>query len=259
MQEGIPASGAFSFGGKWMETMEVTFIGHSGFLVRTEKENFLFDYYRGTIPQMEKEKPLFVFASHKHADHFNPEIFRLADLYPQITFVLSYDIRINPHHMEKWQLREEVAEKILTVRANEVYEPGNFKLRTLKSTDAGVAFLLMTEAGTIYHAGDLNWWFWEGENKQQNNNMSANFKREIDKLTDIPIDVAFVPLDPRLEAHYFLGMEYLMKRAKIRYVFPMHCWEDYDVADRFIREGHAESGQGEVMKITWAGQTFRCD
>lgn len=234
--------------------MEITFIGHSGFLVETKERNYLFDYYRGTIPQMESEKPLFVFASHKHADHFNPEIFKLSQQYPNITYVLSYDIKLNPFRMEKWKITEEVKEKIVSVRADEEYSIGGFTLRTLKSTDLGVAFLLSTEIGTIYHAGDLNWWVWEGEDKQQNHNMTANFKHAIDKLTDVSIDVAFVPLDPRQEAQYYLGMEYLMKRAKIRYVFPMHCWEDYSVIDRFISEGHTKDTQGEIIRIERAGQ-----
>lgn len=31
------------------------------------------------------------------------------------------------------------------------------------STDEGVAFLVTAEGRTVFHAGDLNWWHWEGE------------------------------------------------------------------------------------------------
>ena len=35
---------------------------------------------------------------------------------------------------------------------------------SLKSTDEGAAFAIRETDGTsIYHAGDLNWWHWEGE------------------------------------------------------------------------------------------------
>ena len=34
---------------------------------------------------------------------------------------------------------------------------------TLLSNDSGVAFIVKTREGTIYHAGDLNDWYWEGE------------------------------------------------------------------------------------------------
>ena len=32
---------------------------------------------------------------------------------------------------------------------------------TLLSNDSGVAFIVKTKEGTIYHAGDLNDWYWD--------------------------------------------------------------------------------------------------
>lgn len=240
--------------------MKITYISHSGFLVETEKENYLFDYYKGEIPEMAPEKPLFVFASHRHADHFNPEIFGLTQKYQAVTFVLSYDIKIKPYNLEKWHVDEETAGKIVTVRANEVYEIGDFRLHTLKSTDEGVAFFLKTPSATIYHAGDLHWWYWEEEDKSFNNNMTASFKREIEKLTALsknaPIDVAFVPLDPRQEADYYLGLDYLLQKIKVNYVFPMHFWGDFSVMDRFIEEGHGSGKADRIVKIGKDGESF---
>ncbi len=45
--------------------MEVTYTGHSGFLLDTGSAYFLFDYYTGIIPDMDKDKPLVVFVSPK--------------------------------------------------------------------------------------------------------------------------------------------------------------------------------------------------
>ena len=39
------------------------------------------------------------------------------------------------------------------------------KVTALLSTDNGVAFIVKTSEGVIYHAGDLNDWYWEGEPK----------------------------------------------------------------------------------------------
>ncbi len=47
---------------------KVTYIFHSGFFVEWEDCCFLFDYYKGELPQP-KEKPLIVFSSHSHGDH----------------------------------------------------------------------------------------------------------------------------------------------------------------------------------------------
>lgn len=77
--------------------MTVTYIGHSGFLLETEDAYFLFDYFEGTIPELKNNKSIIVFSSHRHHDHFNPEIFELIKIYPDIHYVLSYDIPLKRH------------------------------------------------------------------------------------------------------------------------------------------------------------------
>jgi hypothetical protein len=107
----------------------------------------------------------------------------------------------------------------------------------------------------FYHAGDLNWWHWEGETKAKNRNMEVNYKREIERLKGLlqerRLTVAFVPLDPRLESAYWYGMSFFMQTVDADYVFPMHFWEDYDVIDRYI----AEHGSGQnIVKLKVEGQ-----
>ena len=71
-----------------MFMLKITYIEHSGFLLETENAVFLFDYYKGALPQINPQKPLFVFVSHKHGDHYNPDIFsfRRIVLAPGIAF-----------------------------------------------------------------------------------------------------------------------------------------------------------------------------
>ena len=52
--------------------MKVTYIHHSSFMAELEHAALLFDYFEGEIPAVEGDKPLFVFASHRHGDHFSP-------------------------------------------------------------------------------------------------------------------------------------------------------------------------------------------
>lgn len=59
--------------------MKITYIGHSGFFVEMEDACFLFDYYKGTIPETDGNKKMYVFVSHRHHDHYNEEIFRLQE------------------------------------------------------------------------------------------------------------------------------------------------------------------------------------
>ena len=67
--------------------MRVTYIGHSGFSVELESHILLFDYYEGTMPEFDPAKKLLVFASHSHPDHFNREILKLADVYPNVEYI----------------------------------------------------------------------------------------------------------------------------------------------------------------------------
>lgn len=53
--------------------MKVTYLNHSGFLLEWEDCFWIFDYYRGALPQLSPQKPVFVFCSHSHGDHFNPD------------------------------------------------------------------------------------------------------------------------------------------------------------------------------------------
>ena len=58
--------------------MDCTYLGHSTFLLETEHAVLLFDYTGGPLSLPEGEKPLLVFASHRHGAHFNEAIFPLA-------------------------------------------------------------------------------------------------------------------------------------------------------------------------------------
>ena len=55
--------------------MKVTYIHHSCFLAETESCYYLFDYFKGELPELDPQKPILVLASHKHADHYHPSVF----------------------------------------------------------------------------------------------------------------------------------------------------------------------------------------
>lgn len=214
--------------------MKITYIGHSGFLVETEKSLLLFDYYTGEIPQLAQEKPLYVFVSHRHGDHFNPKIFHLADIHAGTQFLLSFDIRLTPAGKKRWGIEENKPDQIISMKANETYEiPGLGMVETFKSTDEGVAFLVTEGDHTIFHAGDLNWWLWDGEDKGWLGTMTANFKKAVKKLEGRKIDVAFLPLDDRQKQYFYQGMDWYLRSCRIRWAFPMHYWEDQSVIRRF--------------------------
>ena len=59
--------------------MKVTYLEHSGFLLELKDRYCIFDYYKGELPPLDKEKEVLVFCSHCHRDHYNPKIFDLLD------------------------------------------------------------------------------------------------------------------------------------------------------------------------------------
>lgn len=241
--------------------MKVTYISHSGFLVEWDSCYMLFDYYKGVIPDMDPAKKLFVFVSHKHADHYNPEIFGLAARYPDIEYILSSDIKPTAEYLKKAGDVNRITDNIRSVKpsAEYVFYDTNYEkmeLLTLKSTDCGAAFLLHYLGKTIYHAGDLNQWVWKEESKQYNNDMTARFNKELGVLKDIPIDVAFAPLDPRQENWYYLGLDKLLQTTTVRYVFPMHFWDQPSIIRQF-KQDHAEANRNtRIIEIYGDGQEW---
>ena len=236
--------------------MKVRYIGHSGFLIEWERCYWLFDYYTGDIPRMDAEKKVFVFASHSHGDHFNPRVFRMRHEYPNIGYILSSDIDL-PH--EDWVSK--LVTRVEPEKQYELFDGDNrsIKLMTLKSTDLGVALLLSYLGKTIYHAGDLNHWVWKEETQQYNDDMTAAFREQMSHLEGLAIDVAFVPLDPRQEEYYHLGLEGLLSTANVKRVFPMHFGREFSVIERYKKDRAANLGATILMDIERAGQEWEID
>jgi len=96
----------------------------------------------------------------------------------------------------------------------------------------------------------LNCWVWEDDTKQEFNNMSALFKRAIEKLNGREIYLAMVPLDPRQGKYYSMGMEYLLNAVPVTYAVPMHLWDDFDLVDRYEKERTTKSLATKILKLT---------
>lgn len=244
--------------------MEITYINHSGFLIEWKESYWLFDYYKGDLPEMDAKKKLFIFVSHKHEDHFNPEIFKFNAKSRDVAYVLSSDIKMTKEFRRKSGVTDKLLSKMIFVKPSNEYEMEDGKgntilLKTLKSTDCGVAFLLQYQGKTIYHAGDLNLWTWKEETQKYNENMEAMFHKEMNVIKDIAIDVAFAPLDPRQEEGYYLGMDALLNTAKVRYVFPMHFWDKPTIIQQFKQERSMHLNQATVMDICQDGQKWNIE
>jgi len=211
--------------------MKVRYIHHSCFLIETDRFYYLFDYAEGVLPEMDAEKPVFVLSSHVHADHYNPEVFSLLSAagMRHVRAILSEDI-VLPESAQALQ-----------VSPGREYDLGpRQRLTTFQSTDLGVAFLIEDQNTLIYHAGDLNDWVWEEESAAYNEQMTVDYRRQIDllaeKLNQREIDAAFVVLDPRQEKDYDRGLCYFLENVSAKQVYPMHYWGKPAVINTFLND-----------------------
>ena len=205
--------------------MNLKYIYHSGFLLEFERSYMLFDYYKGDIPSLDKKKKLYVFVSHSHPDHFNEDIFDIFRDHKDVEYILSNDV------VPK---KQEDADRSYSLEPNKEYYFNELGVETYLSTDQGLAFMVSYNGKTIYHAGDLNWWTWVGfETEEEYDNLTRNFKNEIDKMGARLIDIAMVPLDPRQGDRFDWGMKYFIEKTRPRHLVPMHCWNKFEVIDKF--------------------------
>ena len=200
--------------------MNVTYFHHSGVMVELEKHILIFDYYteggRYDFLQNvdEKQKDVFVFVSHAHADHYDDRILAWKD---HVQYIVSDDVMLGK------------GDNITMLSAHQTKTIRDVEVKTLQSNDEGVAFLVKTEGKNIYHAGDLNWWHWNGESDAFNQDIANSYRKEIDLLKGETVDVAFVPVDPRLEDKLCWAADYFMETIGAKTLMPIHFWKNFGV------------------------------
>ena len=205
--------------------MQVTHIFHSGFLVELSHTLLLFDYWQGILPQLAPDKPLFVFVSHRHHDHYSREIWRLAEHHPKVWYVVDSGVPLPPS----------CPQNLLVVQPRQQYNWQGIQIETIRSTDEGCAFLVQAEDRAVYHAGDLNWWHWEGEPEADDAWHDQAFHEELDRIRGRRFDLAFLPLDPRQEANAWWGVVDFLQACPCDHVFPMHYAADRDAMLAYLR------------------------
>lgn len=214
-------------------SVEVTYLYHSGYMIKVADTILVFDYYPGS-PEEEQNfdfvskriendniKRVVFFASHNHRDHFDKKIFSFCTENKKFQYILSDEIKVK-------------TENTLHVKPYDEILLDDILVNVYGSTDEGVSFYVKLHNVGIFHAGDLNWWHWFYESTSEElNEYEKDFKNEISKLKDINIDVAMFPVDPRLKEFYWLGGAYFLEKISTRYFFPMHFGTEYAITGEF--------------------------
>lgn len=215
--------------------MKLTYIFHSGFALETEGCILLFDYWldpaRIIGGLLRSDKPMYVFASHFHEDHFNREIFTWKTVKPDITYILSKDI------LKHRRAKREDADVWLAKGGS--WQDGLIRANATGSNDSGVSWVVQTENKYIFHAGDLNNWYarFLTDDYPGGTIYSPEFgidinpekeeKRYLGELKDIHkltgrFDIAMFPIDGRIGNGYTRGARQFIDHFQVGVLVPMH-------------------------------------
>jgi L-ascorbate metabolism protein UlaG (beta-lactamase superfamily) len=232
---------------------KITYLFHSGFSVETANNFLIFDYYHPSLldrknndgkivgQDLKNKQNVYVFASHSHPDHFDSVILSWDKENPSINYIFSDDITLNS---PKKNYR-------FLAPYQTVSDP-SVQIKTFGSTDIGLSFLVETDGLSIFHAGDLNWWHWKGESQKEQEYAAKAFKAEMEKIAGQQIDIAFFPVDRRLEEFYSLGAEYFMGHVRPGLLVPMHFGKDFAATENFAAK--VKNISNTVAVITHLGQ-----
>lgn len=229
----------------------VTFFYHSCVAVENNSIYCLFDYFPENTHiniSFPKEKEIYIFSSHGHGDHFHPEIFTesfLGKSTKTCNYILSEDIQ------EQMKSNSE-GKSILWVKPNQSYEINNIKIKTFGSTDKGVSFLINVNNINIFHSGDLNWWHWDKFTKDEQELERINYQNEIKKIAEHTIDLAFVPVDPRLGAASYLAGNYFIEKIKPKYFVPIHLRFNFEHMKKYAQK--VDPTLSQVLTFSHVGE-----
>ena len=215
----------------------VYYIYHSAFVIELKKSILIFDFYRfPSNKKKEKEeffnrfikrtdKKVYVFSTHSHSDHFNKEILTWLEMNENIKYILSDDIKIHKH------------KNFYFTKEDDNFELDNLKIRTFGSTDLGSSFYVNTENKNIFHSGDLHFWHWEDDTPEEEKTMYNGYIAQLEKIKKLDrIDIAFVPVDPRLGVNTLEGVELFYEYLKPKIIIPMHFSDDYSKMKELIEK-----------------------
>lgn len=215
--------------------MKLTYIYHSGFAVETENCILVFDWWKDPSDVINgilaSEKPLYVFSSHFHEDHFDRKILSWKEHRKDIKYILSKDI------LKHYRAKKEDADVWMAKGGQ--WSDGIVSVTATGSNDSGVSWIVETGGRRIFHAGDLNNWYSRFLTEDFSGGLvtSRETGREVDPLREEKMfvgelkDIAkiadsfyvvFFPVDGRIGNGYTKGARQFITRFRTGLFVPMH-------------------------------------
>jgi L-ascorbate metabolism protein UlaG (beta-lactamase superfamily) len=219
--------------------MRITWLSHSGFLVEVIDAVLVFDMFQDPAKTVEEfflsrhgssvpPAPVYFFVSHSHADHCSPEILRYAEE-SNVAYVLETEAARSLLEGDRQGLR--LPERaVVRMKPGDAADFGSMKVHAFGSTDQGVSFLVQLDGHWVFHAGDLNDWYWESESTEKElaedeaafDRIVADLAATLSGSNPAVLSVAFLPLDPRLGRHADRGALRFLDAIPAHTIVPMH-------------------------------------
>lgn len=240
----------------------VFYCGHSGWVVSTENNYLIFDYWsrsklsgnpglvNGTVnPDELKDKKVYVFVSHDHGDHYDTVIYSWQKQIKGITYIYGF----KPE--ESWRHKKTGyhGPKYVYIENNQTGKVGNFQVTTLKSNDTGQGFLVEVDGVSIYHPGDHALFTKEDE---------ADFKKEVDFIAgqNDNVDIAFLPVTgcpARWKKEFIVqGFFYSIEKLHPKQVMPMHAFNHEYVLQEFAKMAEDKKIKADVVCVENSGDNI---
>lgn len=219
---------------------KVTYLDNSGFVVKEDGLFLVFDYYHDPAHKLTKQlegdpdaKVIF-FVSSPHPDHFNKEIFNLAQNHERVYLTANQVVsRVG-------DTEENIGVLTAGDRIEDVLGTGT-KVEAYGATEAGVSFLLTLKDGSkIFYGGCLAPYHLDekgGEREEQR--MKNEFRTIVDRVaTENPaVQLAFLAVDPLTGPDYADGARYFVEKVDTQNFVPMHYHGNVDEACDFRTYG----------------------
>jgi L-ascorbate metabolism protein UlaG (beta-lactamase superfamily) len=228
----------------------IRYLGHSGWALKTKNHFLIFDYVeserkapRGSHPhevlnlsELEGNN-VSVFVSHEHPDHYSPAIFNWSKVIENINYVLGWKPEIEP--------------SFIYMAPREKKSIGDMEISTIKSTDAGVGFLVKVDGLVIFHGGDHAYW----------GGSINSFVEEITYLAEAEneFDIVFLALttgagqrDESITKGIFCAIEKLQPKV----MFPMHASGKEYLYKEFAQEVQKKKFRTKVCYSLGRGDEF---
>lgn len=238
---------------------------NSGWFVETPRHLLVFDFVgtgmQDTVSSLlarllkareSGEQRVVVFVTHEHDDHYSPAIYKWQKRIPSITYVLGLQTA-------------KAGNRVLLVPRADTVVVDSMRIRTIRSTELGLGFLVNVDGLVIFHAGDHAQW----EEKDR-----AAYQREIDWLAALGerIDIAFLPIAAVYDPHIRFaepyacdareeikaGTSYALLKLQPAVAFPMHvrCLDQLRLYRVFAESMRIFAGRGTLLYAERLGEGF---